>query len=136
VESDVFSAQRASGVSNDALVEHLQRNIGLTEHPHGSSDVIHLRYYHPKPESAYAIAAMVGQTIEMADAKNTAEGAVVFRVEQPATLAPGQINARMYVVTVFALGGGILFGLVLTVVSELFGSLRHLRRREVSSPIT
>jgi uncharacterized protein involved in exopolysaccharide biosynthesis len=132
----VFSAQRASGVSNDALVEYLKKNIGLIEHPHGSSTVIHLRYYHPKPESAQAIAAMVGQTIERAESQNTTEGTIPFRVEQQATLAPGRINARMSVVTVFALGGGVLFGLALSIVSELFGSLRHLRRREVSSLIT
>lgn len=136
VESDLFSGQRAAGVSNDALVEYLQKSIGLTEHSHGSTDVIHLRYYHPKPESAQAIAALVGQTIESVNAKNASEGAVVFRVEQPATLTPGRINTQMSVVTVFALGGGVLFGLVLAAVSELFGSLRHLRRREVSSPIT
>lgn len=136
VESDVFSAQRASGISNDKLVEHLKTNIGLTEHPHGTSDVIQLRYYHPTPESAQAIAAMVGQTIETAEAQNTAEGTIPFRVEQQASLSPGRINARMSVVTVFALGGGVLFGLALATVSELFGTLRHLRRREVSSLIT
>jgi len=135
VESDLFSSQRASGVTNDALVEQVKRSINLTEHPHGSSSVIHLRYFHPSPEKAQAVAALLGRTIESVEATNSAQGAIVFRVEQPARPAPGTLNPRMSVIAVFALGGGILFGLALAAVSELFGGLRHLRRREVSSPI-
>lgn len=135
VESDLFKTQRASGASNDALVDQLQRSTNLTEHSHGSSAVIHFRYFDPSPERAQAIAAVLGQTIEMAEAKNTSEGAIVFRVEQPVKQAPGTINPRIHIITVFALGGGILFGLVLAGLSELVGSWRHRRQPEFNSPI-
>ncbi len=128
VESDLFSAQRAAGLSNDALVDQIQNSLSLTEHPHGSSAVIHLSYLHPKAERAQAMAAVIGQTIEAAEAQNGAEGVSGFRVEQPAKLSPRTINPRMSIIMFFALWGGISFGLVLTVVSELVGGLRRWRQ--------
>ena len=125
VESDLFKTQRAAGLSNDALVDQLQGSINLTEQYHGSSAVIRLRYFDPRPERAQAIASLLGQTIEMAEAKNTAEGVVAFRVDQPARQEPGTMRPRIHIVTMFALGGGILFGLVLAGLSQLVGSWRH-----------
>lgn len=135
VESDLFRAERASGVRNDALVEQLQNSTDLTEHAHGNSTVIHLRYLDPRPERAQAIASVLGETIQKSETKNTAEGAVVFRVEQPARPAPGTINPRMHVIAMLALGRGILLGLVLAALSELVGSWRQRRQPELSSPI-
>lgn len=135
VESDVFSAQRASGVSHEALVEQLQNGTDLTEHSHGSSAVIHLRYLDPRPERAQAIAAVLGETIEKSEAKNTAAGAIVFKVEQPARPVPGTINPRMYVIAILALGRGIFFGLVLAGLSELVAGWRQRRQPELSTPI-
>lgn len=134
VESSLFNTQRASGLSNDALVDRLQGSINLTEHSSGSSAVIRLRYFDPSPERAQAIASMLGQTIEMIEAKNAGEGAAAFRVDQPAMQAPGTIRPRMQIITMFALGRGILLGLVLAGVSELVGSWRHRRQPELNSP--
>lgn len=134
VESNLFDTQRASGLSNDALVDRLQGSINLTEHSYGSSAVIRLRYFDPSPEKAQAIASMLGQTIEMIEAKNAGEGAAAFRVDQPAMQAPGTIRPRMQIITMFALGRGILLGLVLAGVSELVGGWRHRRQQELSSP--
>ena len=39
VESNLFETQRTAGVSNDALVDHIQGSINLTEHSHGSSRI-------------------------------------------------------------------------------------------------
>jgi uncharacterized protein involved in exopolysaccharide biosynthesis len=134
VESNLFNAQRASGLSNDALVDRLQGSINLSEHSYGSSAVIRLRYFDASPERAQAIASMLGQTIETTEAKNIAEGEVAFRVDQPAQQAPGTLSPRIHIVTVFALGGGILFGLVLAGLSEVVGSWRR-RQPELNSPI-
>ncbi len=130
VKSDLFNDRRASGQSNDVLVEQLQRSIGMTEHLHGTSAVIHLRYLDPKPERAQMVAAVLGQSIQEIEAKNTSAGA--FRVEQPATPAPGPIKPRLYIIAVSALGIGILSGLVLAGLCALFGSQRH---REVKAPV-
>ena len=132
VKSDLFNDRRASGESNDVLVEQLQRSIGMTEHLHGTSAVIHLRYLDPKLERAQMVAAVLGESIEEIEAKNASAGAVVFSVEQPATPAPGPIKPRLFVIAVFALGVGILSGLVLAGLSALFGSRRH---REVRAPV-
>jgi len=132
VKSDLFSDRRASGESNDRLVEQLQRSIGMTEHLHGTSAVIHLRYLDPKPERAQMVAAVLGQSIEEIEAKNTSAGAVVFRVEQPATPMPVPIKPRLYIIAVFALGVGILSGLILAGLGALFGSRRH---RQVKVPV-
>jgi len=134
VESNLFETQRAAGVNNDALVDKLQSNINLTEHSHGSSSVIHLRYFDAKPERAQAIASVLGQTIEMTEAKNTAAGAVAFRIDQPARPVAGTLDPRLHIIAVFALGSGILFGLVLAGVSELVSSLRQRRQPELNSP--
>ena len=135
VESDVFTAQRASGITNTALVEQLQNGTDLTEHSYGTSAVIHLRYLDPKPERAQAIAAALGETIEKFEAKNTAEGAVAFRVEQPARPVPGTINPRMDVIAVLAVARGILFGLILAGLTALVGSWRNRRQPELTSPV-
>lgn len=135
VESNLFNTQRASGLNNDALVERIQGSVNLTEHSYGSSAVIRLRYFDPSPERAQAIASMLGKTIETTEAKNTAEGAVAFRIEQPATQAPGTIHPRIHIITMFALGRGLLLGLVLAGVSELVSSWRHRRQPELNSPI-
>jgi capsular polysaccharide biosynthesis protein len=135
VESNLFETQRAAGVSNDALVDQLQRSINLTEHSHGDSGVIHLRYFDPKPERAEAIASVLGQTIQMTEAKNTAEGKVGFRIDKPARRASSSLNPRLQILAVFALGGGILFGLVLASLSELVSSWRHRRQPELNLPI-
>lgn len=135
VESNLFQSQRAAGLNNDALVDQLQGSINLTEHYHGSSAVIHLRYFNPSPERAQAIASLLGQTIEMAEAKNTEQGAIAFRVDQPARQAPGTMSPRIYMITMFALGGGILFGVALAGVSELIGSWRHRRQPKLDSPL-
>ena len=131
VKSDLFNDRRASGESNDVLVEHLQRSIGMTEHLHGSSAVIHLRYLDPKLERAQMVAAVLGQSIEKIQT-NTSAGAVVFRVEQPAIPAPSSIKPRLYIIGVFALGVGILSGLLLAGLSALFGSWRS---REAEAPV-
>jgi len=131
VESDLFDDRRASGASNEVLVEQLQRSIGMTEHLYGTSAVIHLRSLDTKPERAQMVAAVFGQSIEQIEAQNTSEGAIVFRVEQPATPAPSTIKPRLGVISVFALGCGILTGLVLAGLSE-FGSRR---RSEVKAPV-
>jgi uncharacterized protein involved in exopolysaccharide biosynthesis len=94
-----------------------------------------LRYFDPSPERAQAIASILGKTIEMTEAKNTAEGAVAFRVDQPAMQAPGTLNPRIHMITMFALGRGILLGLVLAGLSELVGSWRHRRQPELNLPI-
>jgi uncharacterized protein involved in exopolysaccharide biosynthesis len=135
VESNLFQTQRAAGLSNDALVDRLQGSINLTEHYHDNSAVIHLRYFDPSPERAQAIASTLGQTIEMVEAKNTAAGAVTFRVDQPARQAPGTLRPRIQIITMFALGGGILFGLVLAGLSELVGSWRHRQQPKLNSPV-
>jgi uncharacterized protein involved in exopolysaccharide biosynthesis len=135
VESNLFKTQRAAGLNNDALVDQLQGSINLTEHYHGSSAVIHLRYFDPKPERAQAIASLLGETIETTEAKNTAEGVVAFKVDQPARQAPETMSPRIYMIMVFALGGGILFGLVLAGLSEVVGSLRHRRQPKFNSPL-
>lgn len=132
VESNLFKTQRASGVSNDALVDQLQGSINLTEHSHGSSSVIHLRYFDPKPERAQAIASVLGEAIEKTNARIAGDGAVAFRVDQPATQAPGTLKPRLHIITVFALGGGVLFGLVLAGFSELVGGWRRRRQPELS----
>lgn len=135
VESDLFRTQRASGVRNDALVEQLQNSTDLTEHAHGSSAVIHLRYLDPRPERAQAIASALGQTIEKSEAKNTAAGAISFKVEQPAKPAPGTINPRMHVIAVLALARGLTFGLILAGLAALVGGWRNRRQPELNSPI-
>jgi uncharacterized protein involved in exopolysaccharide biosynthesis len=135
VESNLFQTQRAAGLSDDALVDRLQGSINLTEHYHGTSAVIHLRYFDPSPERAQAIATMLGQTIEMIEVKNTAEGAIAFRVDQPARPAPGTMSPRIYMITMFALGGGLLFGVVLAGLGELVGSWRQRRQPELNSRI-
>jgi uncharacterized protein involved in exopolysaccharide biosynthesis len=135
VESDLFRAERASGVRNDALVEQLQHSTDLTEHAHGSSTVVHLRYLDPRPERAQAIASVLGETIQKSEAKNTVEGAVVFRVEEPARPAPGTIEPRIHIIALFAVGRGIFLGLVLACLSALVGSWRQRRQPELNSPV-
>src|SRR5689334_18852757 len=99
VESNLFQEQRATGVSNATLVDQLQGSINLSEHYHGSSAQIHLRYFDRSPERAQAIASALGQTIEMTETQNTAAGAVAFRVDQPAKPAPTTLRPRIYVIT-------------------------------------
>jgi hypothetical protein len=135
VESDVFKDRRASGTRNEVLVEQLRRSMDLREHNHGTSAVIHLRYLDLTPERAEKVAGVLGEAIETAEAQNTSEGAIAFRVEQPASPASGPIKPRQFVVGVKALGGGVLLGLVLAGLSEIFGSWRHRRRRHVEAPI-
>ena len=133
VESNLFATQRSAGLSDDALVDRLQGSINLTEYYHGSSAVIRLRYFDPSAERAQAIASMLGQTIEATEAQNT-EGAVAFRVDQPAKPAPGTLRPRIAIITVFALSGGILFGLMLAGLSELVDSWRHRRQPKFEAP--
>ncbi len=135
VESNLFQEQRATGVSNATLVDQLQGSINLSEHYHGSSAQIHLRYFDRSPERAQAIASALGQTIEMTETQNTAAGAVAFRVDQPAKPAPTTLRPRIYVITVFALGGGILFGLVLAGLSEVVSNWRHRQQPKLDSPV-
>ena len=132
VKSDLFNDQRASGASNDVLVEQLQRSLGMTEHLHGTSAEIHLRYLDPKPERAQMVAAVLGQTIEEIDGKNTSASAIGFRVERPATPAPNPIKPRLYIIAVFALGVGVLSGLILALLSALFG---NRRQQQLKAPV-
>jgi uncharacterized protein involved in exopolysaccharide biosynthesis len=71
----------------------------------------------------------------MTEAKNTAEGKVGFRIDKPARRASSSLNPRLQILAVFALGGGILFGLVLASLSELVSSWRHRRQPELNLPI-
>src|ERR1044072_2916682 len=54
VESNRFQVKRGAGLSNDALVDQLQGSINLSEHYHGSSAEIRLRYFDRSPERAEA----------------------------------------------------------------------------------
>lgn len=131
--SSLFDDQRAAGLSNDALVEQLQRSIGLTEHSYGTSAVIQLRSFDTKPERAQMVAAAFGKSIEENDAQNVSgNSAIAFRVEQPAAAVPRTVKPRLGVVTVFALGGGILTAFILAAVSEL---VRRRRSPEVGSAV-
>jgi capsular polysaccharide biosynthesis protein len=135
VESDAFNDRRASGTSNEVLVEQVRRSMDFREHSHGTSAVIHLRYLDLTPERAEKVAGVLGQTIETAEAQNTSQGSVAFRVQQPPSPASGPIKPQQFVVGVKALGGGLLLGLVLAGLSEIIGSWRHRRHRHVEAPI-
>ena len=135
VESDAFTDRRASGTSNEALVEQVRRSMDFREHNHGTSAVIHLRYLDLTPQRAERVAGVLGQAIETAEAQNTSEGAIAFRVQAPPSPATGPIKPQQFVVGVKALSGGVLLGLILAALSEMFGSWRHRRHPHVEAPI-
>jgi capsular polysaccharide biosynthesis protein len=127
MQSEPFKDQRESGALTEVLAERLTSNIGLQEDFQGSSVVVHLRYLDVTPEAAEQGANVLGQAIASAELGRESENGFAFKVLQPASPAIGPIKPQRFMLTMFALGGGFLLGLVLAGVSELFKYRRHVK---------
>ena len=127
MQSEPFKDQRESGATTEVLVERLSSNTGIREDVQGSSVIVHLTYLDFTPEAAEKGANVLGQGIASAELGTESENGFAFKVLQPASPATGPIKPRRFMLTMFALGGGLLLGFVLAAVSELFKNRRHVK---------
>jgi len=123
IEAD-FRQQKASGESDDKVVEYLRRSTNIASED-GSGIVIRLRYRDRTPERSKLIAGHLGSTVERLQFESEAgQGANGFTVTQPATLSPAPIMPRRLVLAELGIGIGVLLGLVLAGLAELASKFR------------
>lgn len=127
VQADLFKHQRESGATTEVLVKQLRNSTSLREDHQGASVMVHLHYLDLSPEAAEAGANLLGQAIASAEIEKESENNFAFRVVRPAISAAGPIKPRLSILTFYALGGGLLLGLVLAGMSELFKYRRHVK---------
>lgn len=127
IQSEPFKEQRESGATTEVLVERLSNSTRLLEDYEGSSVIVHLSYLDLTPEAAEKGANVLGQGIASVELGRESETGFAFRVVQPASPATGPIKPRRFMLTMFALGGGLLLGFVLAGISELFKYRRHVK---------
>lgn len=127
IQSEPFKDQRKSGATTEVLIERLSNNTRLIEDYRGSSVIVHLSYLDLTPEAAEKGADVLGQGIASAELGRESETGFAFRVVQQASTATGPIKPRRFMLTMLALGGGLLLGFVLAGVSELFKYRRHVK---------
>lgn len=132
VHSDLFKDQRESGATTEVLVQQIRNSTSLSEDHQGATVTVHLRYLDSTPQAAEAGANLLGQAIASAELANESENNFAFKVVRPAVLSDGPIKPRLSILTFYALGGGLLLGLVLAGVSELFTLYR--RHEKIGSP--
>jgi len=124
IQAEPFQEHRDSGATTEVLVEQLSYNTRLLEDFQGSSVMVRLSYLDITPEAAEKGANVLGQAIASAELGSESEKGFAFKVLQPASPAIGPIKPRRFMLTMFALAGGLLLGFVLAGVSEL---LRHVK---------
>ena len=126
-QSDLFKRQRESGATTEDLVARLMNSTQLLEEHRGTSVVVDLSYADLTPESAEAGANLLSQAIASAELERKSENNFAFRVAESAIPAAGPIRPRLSMIAFYAVGGGLLLGLVLAGVSELFKYRRHAK---------
>ena len=136
VQSELFEDRRTSGATDDMLIERIKQSTSLIEEHQGSTVALRLYYYDLTPEKAQTIVDRMGKAIDSSEGRSGSEYNVVFRVVQSATPAVGPIKPRLFVVTVFAFGGGLLLGVVLAVISELVSTRRREKFNSPSVPVS
>lgn len=124
IQAQPFKDQRDSGATTEALVERLSYNTRLLEDSQRSSVMVQLSYLDLTPEAAEQGANVLGQGIASAELGRESENGFAFRVLQPASPATGPIKPRRFMLTMFALAGGLFLGFVLAGISEL---VRHVK---------
>ena len=124
MQAEPFKDQSGSGATTEVLVERLSYNTRLLEDVQGSSVMVRLSYLDITPEAAEKGANVLGQSIASTELGRESEKGFAFKVSQQAGPATGPIKPRRFMLTMFALAGGLLLGFVLAGVSEL---LRHVK---------